>query len=76
VPDVPNSTVNKIEANDSLVFIQGWFNNIGGIFLPYNFAALRSGNGKLDKLFPLGNGTVTALKLDRDQLFKGFGSYK
>jgi len=50
-PDVPNSGITKIDANDSLVFIQGNFSYIGGTYVPYNFAALKAIDGKLVKGF-------------------------
>ncbi|MEP6465523.1 MAG: T9SS type A sorting domain-containing protein, partial [Parafilimonas sp.] len=68
-PDVPNSTVSKIELSDSLIFLQGNFNTIGNIDIPGKFCALEESTGRLVRLFPIANGEISAIKTDSNNLY-------
>ncbi len=70
-PDAPNSSVTKIEANDSLVFLTGNFIYVGGAYQPFQFATLKASSGKLETSFPNGNSVVTGFKVDSTTLYMG-----
>lgn len=71
IPDAPNSTVEKINANDSLMFICGDFAYVGNNYLNNNFAALNTKTGKLIKTFPSFQSNVTTISLDSSTLYVG-----
>ncbi len=73
-PMAPGYQVLKVDANDSLVFIQGNFSTIENMYVPGSFAALRATDGSFAQDFPTGNSTVTGLKVDGNQLYLG-GSF-
>lgn len=80
VPDAPNSTVRKIEADDQRVFITGDFSLVGGYEQPYTFAALSASTGGVISNFPRGNSTITSIKLQDNKLYQAgyfteIGSY-
>ncbi|NNV56085.1 T9SS type A sorting domain-containing protein [Limnovirga soli] len=69
--DVPSSAVQQIELTDSLLIIKGGVTNLGGYYIPGNFAAINLQTGKTVKDFPIVNQPVTTMTFDKTTLFLG-----
>ncbi len=70
-PDLPGGDVTKIDANDSLIFIKGYFSSVGNEQTPDQFAALKKSNGKIIPDFPSCDALVTGFKIDKNTLYVG-----
>lgn len=74
-PDAPNSYVYAIDANDSLLFIQGSFNFVGSNYQPNNFAALKIKDGRVETNFPTANSNIRCFEVADNKLYLGGSFY-